>query len=196
MALLPESYQYLSQMGVQRLIDASTGPEGSRGVTAHWLVPTGEWHNGQRLQFNFVEDLKKQKFDKTMVEGVEYFLVPEESSNLPGRIAHYAQTTGVAELQNPPGGGVNRVRETLLNTAEATVAPDAVAKYVEENDAFEEERKRKSALDEQLASAVADSPAREGSEGKLVKVEADKKATKENLSSPASLGKPEAKKGS
>jgi hypothetical protein len=166
--LSPQTYQFVNQLGVTRYIDASTGPDGPHGVTSYWLVPSGGYHNGTRFPHDVVEDLKGQSYDTRTIEGVEYYLVPEESSNLPGRLSHYAQLTGVAELQNPPSGGVNRVRETLEDTAEATVAPDAVEKYVEDNDAAEEARKKSSVEDERLARAVSESPAREPANAELV----------------------------
>jgi hypothetical protein len=173
MAINPVTYQYVSQLGLQRLIDVSTGPDGPHGVTAFWLVPAGGWHNNQRFPHDIDEDLGGAGLTKTTVEGQEYYLVPEESSNLPGRLSHYAQLTGVAELANPPGNGVNRVRATLENTAEATVAPDAVAKYVEDNDSWEEARKKVSDEDARTARQVSVSPAREPAEGKLVVAEQD-----------------------
>jgi len=168
MALSPSTYQFVTQLGPLRYIDASTGPDGPHGVTSYWLVPSGGWHNGQRFPHTVQQELEGEKFNKETIEGVEYFLIPESSTNTPGRLSHYAQLTGVAELQNPSGGGVNRVRETLENTAEATVAPDEVSKYVKENDSYEEARKKQSQADAQLASAISGSPAREPSEGKLV----------------------------
>lgn len=178
MALTAASYQYLSQLGVQRLINTGDGPAGPNGVTSNWLVPAGGWSNGQRFPHEFQTDLEDQSFDKVTIEGVEYFLVPETSTNLPGRIAHYAQTTGVAELQNPPGGGVNRVRETLALSSDHTVAPEAVAKYIEDNDAYEEARKKSTLEDERLARQISVSPAREGSEGKLVQTDEGPKDAK------------------
>lgn len=154
MALSPQTYQYISQLGVQRVVDASTGPAGPSGVSASLLVPTGGWHNGQRFPHAVEEDLKAAKLSKTTVEGVEYFLVPEVSSNLPGRLSHYAQTTGVADLANPPGGGVNRVRETLEQTADTTTSPDDVADFVKENDSFEEARQKVSDEDARVARQV------------------------------------------
>lgn len=168
MALTPQTYQFINQLGVLRLVDPSNGPDGPHSTQAFWLVPAGGWHNGQRFPHDVVEDLNAQNYEKTEVEGLQYFLVPEESSNLPGRLSHYAQLTGVAELQNPSGGGVNRVRETLENYTAATVAPEAVGKYVEDNDSWEEARKKQSDSDAVLADAVSKSPAREPSEAKLV----------------------------
>lgn len=185
MALNSVSYQFLSQQGLTRLIDASTGPEGPSGVTSHWLVPANGYVAAQRVPHDVQTDLEDQSYEKTTVEGVEYFLVPEESSNLPGRLSHYAQLTGVAELQNPLGGGVNRVRETLLNTAEATVAPEAVEKYLDDNDAFEEARKKKSEEDAIVERQVTVSPGREPAEGKLVTPDAgDSKAAAKPAAKP------------
>lgn len=167
----PKSYQHLTQLGLQRLIDASTGPEGPRGVTSYHLVPTNGYHNGQRLPHDVHEDLKAQDYEKRDLDGVEFFLIPEVSTNLPGLLSHYAQRTGVAELRNPPSGGVNRVRETLVDYPHATVAPDAVAKYVEDNDAYEEARKKATEQDELLAHNINRSPAREPSESKLEQTE-------------------------
>lgn len=168
MAINPVTYQFISQLGVLRLIDASTGPEGPHGVTSSWLVPASGWHNGQRFPHDVQVDLEGAGLEKTTVEGLEYFLIPEESSNLPGRLSHYAQLTGTADLANPPGGGVNRARETFENTAEATVAPEAVAKYVKDNDTWEEARKNKSEEDARVERQVLESPGREPAEGKLV----------------------------
>jgi len=167
----PKSYQHLTQLGLSRLIDASAGPAGPRGVVAFHLVPTGGYHNGQRLPHDVHEDLKAQSYDTRTIEGVEYYLIPEVSTNLPGQLSHYAQLTGVAELRNPPSGGVNRVRETLADYSDATVAPEAVSKYVDDNDAYEEARKKQSEEDDLLAHNVNKSPAREPSESRLETVE-------------------------
>lgn len=171
MAISPNTNLYISQLGLLREIDASTGPEGPHGVTAYWLVPTNGYHNGERFPHEVSEELKDANYDTDVYDGIEYYKVPEESSNLPGRLSHYAQLTGVAELQNPPGGGVNRVAETLENTAEATVAPDAVSKFVADNDSFEEARKKQSAENERVTRQVTVSPAREPADGKLVTTE-------------------------
>lgn len=168
--LEPGTYQFFTQQALQRVIDPTQDPtSGPHGVVSYWLIPANGYVNGQRLPHAVAEDLKNAGFTTYTQEGVEYYLVPEASSNTPGRLSHYAQTTGVAELQNPPGGGVNRVRETFNseNTV-GSVAPEAVAKYVEQNDAFEEARTKQSAVDEQLAAAITQSPAREPSKGDLV----------------------------
>lgn len=168
MALEPTTYQFITNLGVTRLIDASTGPDGPQGVTAYFLVPANGWYNGHRFPHDVEEDLGNAKLEKATFEGLDYYLIPEESSNLPGRLSHYAQLTGVAELQNPPGGGVNRVRETLENTAKATVAPDQVEEFVKDNDSWEEARTKKSEQDERVDRQISVSPAREPSEGKLI----------------------------
>lgn len=188
MALTPVTYQFISQQGLNRLIDASTGPSGPTGVSSFWLVPANGYINTQRIPHDINEDLAGAGFEKTTVEGLDYFLVPEESSNLPGLLSHYAQKTGVAELQNPSGGGVNRVRETLLNTAEATVAPDAVKKYLDDNDAYEEARKKQSEENAAVDRQVTVSPAREGGEGKLVESKSDSSSSDvpKQASKPAS----------
>lgn len=155
------TYQHLSQIGTLRLIDASAGPEGPNGVVSYLLVGANGWHNGSRLPHEVAEDLGNAGFNKQTVEGIEYFLVPEVSSNLPGRLSHYAQLTGVADLQNPPGGGVNPVRQHV-NTAEATVAPEAVSKWVEDSkDAWDEAREERLDRDQQVLNAIR---AGEGSE--------------------------------
>lgn len=177
MALSPNSVRYIGQLGFLRHVDATTGPDGAQGTTSNWLVPTSGYHNTERFPHSVAEELKGENFEKVTLEGVEYYKVPEESSNLPGLLSHYAQRTGVAELQNPPGGGVNRVAETFAeNSSKATVAPEAVEKYVDENDNFEEARKKESAQDKQVAKAVGlgdepGAPAREPGEGKLVQGE-------------------------
>lgn len=163
----PKTYQHLTQMGVSRLIDASGGRPGPHSVVAYHLVPANGYHNGQRLPHDVHEDLKAQSYETRTIEGIEYYLIPEVSTNLPGTLSHYAQRTGVAELQNPPSGGVNRVRETLADYADATADPEGVAKYVADNDAFEEARKKKTAQEEQVTKAVNKTPAREPSEGRL-----------------------------
>lgn len=185
-SLSPQTYQFINQINTLRYIDVTTGPEGAHGVTSYWLVPTGHWHNGQRFSHDVVEDLAAQDFKKTSVEGVEYYLVPEESTNLPGRLSHYAQLTGVAELQNPSGGGVNRVRETLEASAAATVDPEGVAKYVENNDTYEEARKKKSEEDSRVERQVTVSPAREPAEGALVETAVSEPAKADDSKSSTS----------
>lgn len=196
MALEPNTYRYIGQLGLLRQVDVSTGPEGAQGVTACWLVPVSGYHNSERFPHVVSEDLKKQNYDKATLEGVEYYKVPEESSNLPGLLSHYAQRTGVAELENPPGGGVNRAAETFAeNSASATVAPDAVSKYVEDNDNFEEARKKASQQEEQVARQVGlgdetGSPAREPSKSDLVEADSSssKSADKPVEAKPAKRG--------
>lgn len=185
MALSAASYQFISQQGLNRLIDPSGDPSGPRNTVSYWLVPANGYINGQRVPHDVNEDLGGQNYDKTTVEGVEYFLILEESSNTPGLLSHYAQKTGVADLQNPLGG-VNRVRETLQNTAQATVAPDAVAKYVDENDAWEEARTKASEEDQRVGRQVTVSPAREPAEGKLVETGVDAPKSTNSAQKPAS----------
>lgn len=168
MALTAQTVQFLSQQGLTREVDASSGPEGPKGVTAYWLVPTSGWINGQRFPHPVEVDFAKQSFDKVTFEGVEYYRVPESSSNLPGLLGHYAQRTGVADLVNPPGGGVNKVRETVKDVAHPTIAPDAVKKYANEQDSLEEARQKVSEEDARVQRQVTVSPAREPAEGKLV----------------------------
>lgn len=176
MSLNAQSLQYLAGLPFVRKIDVSTGPTGPNGVTAAWLIPTSGWVGDQRFPYDVSEDLNGQSYDKETVDGIEYYLVPEDdSSNLPGKLSEYAQRTGVAELQNPPGGGVNRVAEGLEN-ADATVDPDGVAKYADENDNWEDARKEQNEQDARVERQVSISPAREPSDGKLVEVSNDDKS--------------------
>lgn len=169
MALTAATYQYVLQLGVTRLIDTTSGGPGPNGVTSSLLVGANGYHNGTRLPHEVQEDLLAQGFDKTLSEGVEYFLVPEFASNLPGRISHYAERTGVADLQNPPGGGVNRARETFEADAAATIDPQGVAKFVQDNDTFEEARtKSTEEADVQARAVDITTPAREPAAGALV----------------------------
>lgn len=179
-ALEPSTYQYINQLGLTRQISA-TSPS---SVESHWLVPANGWHNSQRLPYVVAEDLKAQGYEKTVVEGIEYYKVPEESTNLPGLLSHYAQRTGVAELQNPPGGGANRVVETLANGEHGvTVAPDAVKKYVDSTDPYEEARKKASEEEKRVSRQVTVSPGREPSEGALVAPEAEEKSAPKKAAS-------------
>lgn len=200
MALSAQTYQFLTQQGLLRLIDTTSGPADGRQTVSYWLVPSNGFFNQQRAPYSVSTEITNEGFDKQEIDGVEYFLIPEESSNLPGLLSHYAQRTGVAELQNPSGGGVNRVRETLLATSAATVAPDAVAKYVEENDSHEEARVKASEEEERVNRAVTVSPAREPSEGKLVETDVAAPdaspragAKSEAKSTPPSGGDPKSK---
>lgn len=152
MALSPATAQYISQLGLITYVDPSGGPAGPQGTVAFKLVPTGGWHQGQRFPHVVETELKGSGFKKTKVEGVEYFLVPDESSNTPGLLSHYAQRTGVQDLQNPPGGGVNRALEVA--DSDNSVAPDAVRKYVKENDNWEEARKTQSEEDARVKRQV------------------------------------------
>lgn len=175
-AISPQTDQYLNQISTLRYIDASTGPDGPQGVVSYWLVPANGYNNytGERFPHNVAEDLANQDHKKTTLDGVEYYLVPEVSTNTPGRLSHYAQLTGEADLQNPPGGGVNRARETFIdNSASATVHPEGVRKYVDEVDSWEEARKKKTEEEERVVRQVNASPAREPAEGKLVHTEGD-----------------------
>lgn len=175
MALSANVYQWISQQGLLRFIDASSGPAGPTNVLSFWLVPALGYINGQRVPHDHQVELEAQGFDKTVVEGLEYFLVPEESTNLPGLLSHYAGRTGVADLANAPGGGVNRVRGDI--DVANTVAPDAVAKYVEDNDSYEEARTKTTEEQEIKDRAVdASTPAREPGDGKLITLTEDEPA--------------------
>lgn len=148
------TFQSLSQLGATRLVDPSTGPDGPHGTVVYLLVGANGWHNGTRLTHEVNEDLQKAGFEKQTVEGVEYFLVPESASNVPGRLSHYAQTTGVADLQNPPGGGVNAARQHATTPA-VTVDPEGVNKFVgDAKDAFDEARDERLRTDEQVQQAI------------------------------------------
>lgn len=181
--LSAQTVQYLSGFPFIREIDPSSGPSGPNGVTSYWLVPTSGWSGDVRFPYDVSEDLKSQSYNKVTVDGIEYYRVPEESSNLPGRLSEYAQRTGVAELQNPPSGGVNRVAEGLEKTADATVDPEGVSKFVEENDNWEEARKTQNDLDAQVERQVTESPAREPAEGKLVVTDDGGSASQDTKSS-------------
>lgn len=182
MALSANTYQYIRQLGLTREISADRADS----VVSNWLVPANGWHNSQRLPHAVAEDLANASFEKTVVEGIEYYKVPEESTNLPGLLSHYAQRTGVAELQNPPGGGVNRVPETFANGGHAaTVAPDAVQKYVSETDNYEEARKKVSEEEARVQRQVTVSPGREPDQGALVTPEAPVEEAAPKKSAPS-----------
>lgn len=136
MALSAPVYQYIAQLGLMTYVDPSQGPKGPQGTVAYKLVPTSCWHGSQPFPRDVVAELKAEKFKKYSLEGVEYWLVPDEgSTNLPGLLSHYAQTTTDTDLQNPPGGGVNRAAETFTKKdADATTDPEAVSKYVKSTD--------------------------------------------------------------
>lgn len=136
MALSAPVYQYISQLGLMTYVDPSEGPKGPQGTVAYKLVPTSCWVASQPFPRDVEIELKAEKFKKFSLEGVEYWLVPDESStNLPGTLSHYAQTTTSTDLENPPGGGVNRAAGTFKKKdAEATTDPEAVSKYVKDTD--------------------------------------------------------------
>lgn len=169
MALTNSTYQFIEQLGPLTLVDATAGPDGPTGVIAFYLVGANGYHNATRLPHEVVDDLNSQGFDKKVIEGIEYLLVPKTASNLPGRLSYYAQTTGVADLQNPPGGGVNALREQLKGTtATNTNDPEGVAKFVEDAEEAWDEAKR--VRDEENAiidRAVNDAPARSHADASL-----------------------------
>lgn len=171
MALSPNSNHFVTSRIAMRLVDPSGGPAGPNQTVSYWLVPTNGYFGTERVPHTVQEELQGEKYDTTTVEGQEYWLVPESSTNTPGLLSHYAQRTGVADLVNPPGGGVNRARETfdlVKKGHESTVAPDAVDKYVQDNDSFEERRRNQDEETARINRAVSVSPAREPAEGKLV----------------------------
>lgn len=159
MALSAHVVQFVNQLGLLTFIDPSTGPQGPHGCSAFKLVPTSGWHNGQKIPHEVDLELKVQGYKKTSLEGVEYYLVPDDSStNAPGTLSHYAQRTAVADLVNPPGGGVNRAAETFDEAkgyAAHTVSPDAVKKYVKSTDNWEEARKAAEELNDRVKRQVS-----------------------------------------
>lgn len=195
MAITSQTYQFLNQQNLTRLIDVSGDVEGPKGTVSYWLVPSNGYINGQRVPHAADTELQDAGFDKTTVEGLEYYLVPEESSNTPGLLSHYAQRTGPNDLANP-NGGINRVRESFGGKAESavTVAPEAVAKYVDDNDAYEEARKKASAEDERVTRQVTVSPAREPSESKLVETSTDDTSSSSDSSAKTSSSSSSASK--
>lgn len=169
MALSDQSVQYLNSLPFLREIDASAGPAGPTGVVAYTLVPSNGWLGSQRFPHDVNEELAAEGYDTTSVEGIDYYRVPEVSNNLPGRLSEYAQRTGVAELQNPPSGGVNPVASTFAKdgSASASADPEGVKKYVADNDNVEDARKKDTEHNLRVERQVTTSPAREPAEGKL-----------------------------
>lgn len=156
MAISVQTAQYITQLGLLTYVDPSEGPAGPHGTVVYKLVPTSGWYNGQRFPYDVETDLKLQGYKTTSIEGVEYFLVPDDSAtNVPGTISHYAQRTSVADLVNPPGGGVNRALEGVDYSAH-TVAPDAVKKFVKDTDNWEDARKKSSEEDDRIKRQISD----------------------------------------
>lgn len=141
MALSATTFQYIAQLGLLTYVDPSQGPKGPQGTVAYKLVPTNCWHGGNPFPRDVQVELKAEKFKKYSLEGVEYWLVPDEgSTNLPGNLSHYAQTTTDTDLVNPPGGGVNRAAETFKgkNVSKVATDPEAVSKYVKSTDNWDD----------------------------------------------------------
>lgn len=154
MSLTPQTAQFLSQLGTLTYVDVSAGPTGPHGAVAYDLIPTSGWHQGQRFPHSVEVELAAQGFKKTTIEGVQYYLVPDEkSTNVPGTVSHYAQRTSVADLQNPPGGGVNRALENV-DYSDHVAAPEAVKKYVKDTDNWEDARKKVSEEDERVRRQI------------------------------------------
>lgn len=102
MALSPSTNLFIKQLGLLREVDASD----PASVTTYQLVPANGYHNGVKFPEDVVSELNAGGFQKTEVEGVEYFKVLENEN---GKFSHYAQDKedshyaqlGVAELTNP-----------------------------------------------------------------------------------------------
>jgi hypothetical protein len=157
MALSAPAYQYIAQLGLLTFVDPSKGPKGPQGTVAYKLVPTSCWIGSQPLPRDVKLELEAEKCKTYTLEGVEYWMLPEEgSTNLPGELSHYAQTTLPSDLVNPPGGGVNRASETFVgkNAGDATVDPEAVSKYVKSADNREEAQKTEDAKNARISRQV------------------------------------------
>lgn len=156
MALTAQTAQFITQLGLLTLVDPSQGPKGPEGTVAYKLVPTNCWYNSQPFPREVQNELKATGYDTFTNEGVEYWLVPDETStNLPGTLSHYAQTTSAADLVNPPGGGVNRAAETI-DTADHTVEAKAVSKYVKSTDNWDEAHKAVVEFNDRVTRQISD----------------------------------------
>lgn len=165
MALSANVAQFISQLGLLTLVDPSQGPKGPHGTVAYKLVPENCWINHQPFPHEVQTELRAQNYSTYELEGVSYFLVPDETStNLPGKLAHYATTTAATDLLNPPGGGVNRTAETFVGknakttTRNAAVVgddqADAVSKYVKSTDNYDEATDRRVELDARVRRQI------------------------------------------
>lgn len=158
MALSVQTVQFISQLGLLTFVDPSQGPKGPEGTVAYKLVPKNCWYGGSPFPYEVSQELKHAGFDIFVNEGVEYWMVPDATStNLPGKLSHYAQTTSVHDIVNPPGGGVNRAAETLAEDrggAEHVVEAGAVSKYVKVTDNWEAARVRANELNDRVKRQI------------------------------------------
>lgn len=158
MALTPQTVQFITQLGLLTFVDPSQGPKGPHGTVAYKLVPKNCWYNSHPFPHEVSVELKAEGFSTFTNEGVDYWMVPDTAStNLPGKLSHYAQTTSVNDVINPPGGGVNRAAETLQEDrggADHVVEAGAVSKYVKVTDNWEAARQQANELNDRVKRQI------------------------------------------
>lgn len=160
MSLTARTAQFITQLGGLTFVDPSTGPKGPSGTTVYKLVPTSCWSTGSPFPREVQAELKSAGFKTFTNEGIEYWMVPDETStNVPGDISYYARTTSQSDLLNPPGGGVNRAAETFSSkngAASHVVEADAVSKYVKSVDNWDEAHETKVNHDARVKRQISD----------------------------------------
>lgn len=99
MALSPYSMQYLNQIGgLLTFVEISD----SGSANAYKLVPVSHWHNGQQFPHDVINDLKSQDFSRLTEQGLEYYLVPESTTNAHGTVSAYVQVAQEAVPASRP----------------------------------------------------------------------------------------------
>ena len=88
MTLSAHSMQYLNQQGGM-LTHVEIEDNGQ--ARAYKLVPTTHWHNGNKFPYEVEKDLRRESFRETTIQGLNYYLVPESTTNAVGRVTPYAR---------------------------------------------------------------------------------------------------------
>lgn len=109
MTLSAHSMQYLNQQGgLLTFVEI----DDSGVANAYKLVPVTCWHNSQKFPHDIEKDIRNEGFRRVTKEGLEYFLVPETTTNAQGRVAQYA-------IGEPPPPTIHNAK-----------APPAAEKYL------------------------------------------------------------------
>ena len=100
--LSASTMQYLNQLGgLVTFVDI----EDTGRAVAYKLVPCTHYHDHKKFPHEVERELRAESFRTTVIEGLEYYLVPETTTNAVGTVAQYVQPdrpTQEVSMKPPP----------------------------------------------------------------------------------------------
>jgi len=114
--LSANSMQYLNQLGgLLTFVDI----EDTGRAVAYKMVPCSHWHQSNQFPHEVQKELRAQTFRTTKVEGLEYYLIPETTTNAVGTVTQYVQpepSPVPVDTKAPPAAAKYLKRAKVVDT--------------------------------------------------------------------------------